>query len=273
VTHRAGAVLTVTVVLALILAGCGDATPGDPSTAAPVLPIDDVLDSAIVVTPDPTGTSATLTVTTSIPLACAVIYGIDEAFGAIATDDDMAGGAHQDHAPVLRGLEPETEYRYVLQGSDANGNLYRSGVRHFTTPTATEPERPGPNVASMGAVVAVSSEFSDAFAAAFAIDGDPSTEWSTAGDGDDAWLTIELPAPTDVVGFAVRSRSMGDGSSVIQTYRVTVDDSEVFGPFEARSDGLSIAQVTAAGQRFRFDAVTTTGGNTGAVEIEIHAAP
>lgn len=257
--------------LTLTVAACAGGDADGPS--AEVLPIDDVLSSPIVVTPDPRGTSATLTVSTSVPMACAVVYGVDADLGSIATDADMAGGAHHDHAPVLLGLEPETEYRYVLQGSDAAGNLYRSEVLTFTTPAATEPERAGDNVAPTGTIVDVSSEFSGGFAAANAIDGDPATEWSTAGDGDDASITIELPGLTEVAGFAIRSRSMGDGSSIIGTYQITVDDGEVLGPFAASVDGLAVVEVTTSGRRFRFDAVTSSGGNTGAVEIEIHAAP
>jgi hypothetical protein len=255
----------------VLLVACAS-SEGPEAADVDVLPTDDVLDSSIVVTPDPSGTSATLTVDTSIPLACAVIYGVDDDFGAIATDDDMDGGAHTDHAPTLLGLEPDTEYQYVLQGSDAAGNLYRSDVLTFTTPTATAIDLPGENAAPTGEVAAVSSEFSAGFAADHAIDGDPTTEWSTAGDGDDASIEVELPTSTDVVGFGLRSRSMGDGSSIIETYEVTVDGDEVLGPFEAGADGLAVSEVTATGQRFRFDAVSTSGGNTGAVEIEIYAA-
>jgi hypothetical protein len=266
--HRRSRLFAFTGLLSLLVAACSAPSP----TSAAVLPIDDILTSAIVITPDPSGTSARLTVSSSIPLACAVIYGLDEDFGSIATDDDMDGGAHTDHAPVLRGLRPGTDYRYVVQGSDAAGNLYRSDVLTFTTPEATEPDRPGENVAPTGTVTDVSSEYSAGFAATNAIDGDPSTEWSTAGDGDDASLTIELPEVTEVVGFAIRSRSMGDGSSVIRTYQVTVDDGEVLGPFTAETDGLAVVEVATTGRRFRFEVLTSSGGNTGAVEIEILAA-
>lgn len=257
-------------VLTLLLTACTASGEG-----TRVLPIDDVLETGIVVTPDASGTSARLTVTTTIPLACAVIYGPDPSFGAVATDTDMAGGAHREHSPRMTGLEPATEYHYVLQGSDAEGNLYRSDVLTFTTPEAQDPaaERPGENVAPSGTVVEASSQISDAFAAEHAIDGDPATEWSTAGDGDDAAIIIELAEPREVVGFGVRSRAMGDGSSIIERYEVTVDGGEVLGPFEASADGLAVVEAEATGQRFRFDAVTTTGGNTGAVEIEIYARP
>lgn len=264
--------IALTTCLAVVLLACSP-TGGETGTVdVEVLPLDDVLDSSIVVTPAPSGTSAEVTLTTTVPLACAVIYGVDDDYGQVATDADMAGGALIEHAPVLLGLEPETEYRYVLQGSDAAGNLYRSEVLTFSTPAAEAIERPGRNVAPDGEVTAVSSEFSDTFAAGNAIDGDASSEWSSAGDGDGASITIELPEATDIVGFGVRSRSMGDGSAIIQDYEVTVDDAAVLGPFEADADGLTTSEVSTGGQRFRFDAITTTGGNTGAVEIEIYAA-
>ncbi len=264
--------LVLSTCLALILLACSPGGQQAASVDVEVLPLDDVLDSSIVVTPDPSGTSAEVTLTTTVPLACAVIYGVDDDFGQVATDADMAGGALIDHAPVLLGLEPETEYQYVLQGSDAAGNLYRSEVLTFSTPAAEATDRPGRNVAPDGEVVAVSSEFSDTFAGGHAIDGDATSEWSTAGDGDDASITVELPEVTDVVGFGVRSRAMGDGSSIIEDYEVTVDDGEVLGPFPAGADGLTTSESSTRGQRFRFDAVATTGGNTGLVEIEIYAA-
>lgn len=267
--HRSIALSTC---LALVLLACSPGGQEAGTVDVDVLPLDDVLDSSIVVTPDPSGTSAEVTLTTTVPLACAVIYGVEDDFGQVATDADMAGGALIDHAPVLLGLEPETEYQYVLQGSDAAGNLYRSEILAFTTPAAEAIDRPGRNVAPDAEVVAVSSEFSETFGANHAIDGDPATEWSSDGDGDDASITIELGETTDIVGFGVRSRSMGDGSAIIQDYEVTVDDAEVLGPFPAGSDGLTSSEASTRGQRFRFDAITTTDGNTGAVEIEIYAA-
>jgi len=180
----------------------------------------------------------------------------------------MDGGAHQEHAPLLTGLEPDTEYRYVLQGSDTAGRLYRSETMTFTTPPASQAAA-GTNVAVDATVVAASSEFSDGFAAERAIDGDLGTEWATAGDGDDAWIEIDLGGVTGLVGVRLRSRSMTDGTSIIEQYTVTVDGGEPLGPFDAGDE----AEVAVSGQRLRIDAVTTTGGNTGAVEIEVYAQP
>ena len=69
----------------------------------------------------------------------------------------------------------------------------------------------------------------------------------------------------------MRSRVMSDGTAIIETYTVTVDDGEVLGPFPA-GQAFSPSPANVTGQRFRIDAHTTTGGNTGAVEIEIYAA-
>lgn len=260
--------LTLLTVTMLLLAAC---TSQGSDIEAAVMPIEEILASDITIEPDPSGTAATLRVETAVPVACAVVYGVDEAFGSIATDDDMAGGAHSDHAPLLFGLEPDTEYRYVLQGSDAEGNLYRSRVMTFRTPAATDVELPGRNVAPEGEVVDVSSEFSAAFAASNAIDGDLATEWSTAGDGDDASITIDLGHTVDIVGVRLRTRQMSDGSAIIHSYTVTVDDAERLGPFEVGPDAAVVAFQTRA-RALRFDAAESTGGNTGAVEIEIYAA-
>lgn len=251
--------------LAFVLAACGDE-----ADEAVVHPAEDVIDGDITVTPDPSGTSATVSVTTTVDMVCAVVYGTTPKLGdGIATDSDMSGGAHSDHEALMTGLEPDTEYHFRVQGSGSDGRLYRSELITFRTPEAEAPERPGDNVATGAEVVAVSSEFSDDFTATNAIDGDPATEWSTAGDGDDAWITLDLGEPVDVAGVGFHSREMGDGTSIVNTFTVTVDDDEVLGPFSGGA-GLSVADAEFTGQVVRIDAVETTGGNTGAVEIEIY---
>lgn len=254
------------VTAALVLAGCSD----EPVDDAAVLAAEDVFDGELDVVPDPSGVTATLRVTTSIDMACAVVYGTTEALGdGIATDTDMAGGAHSDHEVLMTGLEPDTEYFFRVQGSGADGRLYRSEVMTFRTLAADAEAPPGENAAVDAAISDVSSEFSGAFAAENAVDGDLATEWSSAGDGDDAWITVDLGEPVDVVGIGFGSREMSDGTSIINSFTVTVDDGEPLGPFPA-GPGLSIADVEFTGQVLRFDAVDTTGGNTGAVEIEVY---
>lgn len=255
--------LLLAAALAMGVAACG----GD-GRGSDVLPIEGILAGQIEIVPDASGRAAVFEVETSIPVACSVVYGTDDSFGSLAVDNDMQGGAHEVHRPLLTGLEPETEYRYVLQGSDRAGNLYRSEVMTFTTPAAA----PGPvNLAPAGEVSA-SSEFSPAFAASLAIDGDPGTEWSSAGDGDDAWIEVDLLEPRRIGGFAYRTRRMTDGSSIVESFRVVLDGAETLGPFVVL-DGPVVLDPAASAQVVRFEAIGTTGGNTGAIEVEIHAAP
>jgi hypothetical protein len=252
--------------IAAAVAGCSSS--GDAGTA--VEPIEPILAGEIEIVPDRSATSATFSVETTIPVACAVIYGIDDSFGSIAVDNDMQGGAHEDHGPLLTGLDPDTEYTYVLQGSDAAGTIYRSDTMTFRTPPAVD-DGVGENVATTATIAGVSSAFSDAFAAELAIDGDLASEWSSAGDGDEAWIEVDLGATREVRAIAFRTREMTDGSAITTSFTVTIDGS-VFGPFPTGSTPSELDQ-PVPGRMLRFDAEQTTGGNTGATEIEIYAAP
>lgn len=256
----------------VFLVGCGAATEG--AADQEVLAAEELFVKEPVVVLDVSGTFATIQVTTGLDVACAVVYGPDEALGqGIATDEDMGGGAHTDHEAVMSGLEPDTEYFYRVQGSGSDGNLYRSELMTFRTPpAAAAAATPGPNVASEAEVLDVSSEFCDDFGAANAVDGDPTTEWSSAGDGDDASITLDLGREVDAVGVALRSRSMSDGTSVVETFTVTVDDGKTYGPFEAGT-AFTVNDVDFTGQVLRIEAEQTSGGNTGAAEIEVYEAP
>lgn len=249
----------------LFLGACGNGT----DDTARIEPIEAILDSDIDIAVDPSGTTATLTVDTTIPVACAVIYGTDDSYGSIAVDNDMQGGAHYNHGPLLTGLQPNTEYQYILQGSDAAGTIYRSDLMIFTTPPASE-NAFGTNIAPTGTITAVSSEFSDAFAATNAIDGNIGTEWSTADDGDNAYIEIDLGQPQSITAIAFRTRQMTDGTAITETFTVTIDN-QVYGPYPTGTEPAVLAEPVTA-RTVRADAQQTTGGNTGATEIEIYVA-
>jgi len=192
-----------------------------------------------------------------------VAYGETEALGKLATDQEMGAGGHSDHEVLLTGLAPDTEHFYRLQGVGMDGRLYRSEILTFRTPPTSE-VLPGQNVAVDSEVIEVSSEFSEDFAAVNAVDGDPATEWSTAGDGDDAHLVVDLGRQVDVVAVGFHTRSMSDGSATAETFTVTVDNADTHGPFP-----VGRADVSFTGRVIRFEVDSSTSGNTGATEIEV----
>ena len=241
-------------------------TATDSPAAAPDL--DTVIDFAAIqagdvrIDTDPSGTSATITVSTTIDAACAVVFGEDETLGRLALDADMGAAAHRDHRVILGGLQPTTTYVFRLQGSGIDGRLYRSQLYSITTPEASAS---APSDLAIGArVVEVSSEYSEAFAATNVVDGDPSTAWSTKGDGDAAFITLDLGRPTDIGAVAFQTRQMSDGTAITETFTVTADGTS-HGPFPASA--TVPLEVTA--QFLRFDVEASTGGNTGATEIEV----
>lgn len=252
--------LPIVILGAIILAACGT------SDSQQVRPFSEIAVADPQIVFDPSGTVATLNVTTNIDAVCAVAYGVDAPAGSIATDQDMGMGGHSDHAAVMTGLEPDTAYQYRLQGVGADGNLYRSDVFTFTTPPGDDALGAfGENLAVGSEVTAVSSEFSDIFTAEHAVDGDLGTEWSSSGDGDDASITIDLGRPVEVQAVAFRTRSMGDGSAVTESFTVIADD-ETFGPFPA---GPEPVETSFTAQIVTFEVESSTGGNTGAVEVQV----
>jgi hypothetical protein len=249
--------------IGLAVVACG----GDAESTSDVFAFDEIAAEGPTIEPDPSGRFVTLRVTTNIDAVCAVAYGPTQDLGSLATDQDMGAGGHSDHEVVLGGLAPDTEYFYRLQGVGVDGRLYRSDLLTFRTPPQAAVS-PGRNVALEADVADVSSEFSEAFAAENAIDGDPSTEWSTRGDGDDAYLVLDVGRDVEVVAVGFHTRTMSDGTATTATFTVTVDNEETYGPYP-----VGRSEVTFTGRILRFDVQESTGGNTGATEIEIFTAP
>ncbi|MGH8916466.1 MAG: discoidin domain-containing protein [Acidimicrobiia bacterium] len=212
-------------------------------------------------------------VTTTEPMICAIVWGEDESLGNFANSLDMAGTGIIQHDVFLPGVTPGLEYQFVVQGTTADGTLYRSELGSFIIPESEEVAIPAddrPNLALDADVVGVSSEFGDAYAAERAVDGDVSTEWSTAGDGDEASITLDLGEAIAVSGLAFLTRSMADGTAITDSFTVTVDGAESLGPFPAGSPAdPRPTEVAVTGQVFTFDVDSSSGGNTGAVEIRI----
>ena len=220
---------------------------------------------------DLTPQSAGLTFQSKVPLACTVIFGKTRSFGKITNDPVMGAVATIDHNPVLGGLEPNTKYYYRVQGISADGVFYAGQVRAFTTPA--EVAAPAGLTPLAATVKAVSSNYGggandQAWGADSAIDGDISTAWSSSGDGGDAFLVIDFGRPQSLGAIEVWTRTMSDGTAQIFTFKVTTDSGESFGPFtlpDAKKPYRFALETTA--RWLRIEAVKTSGGNTGFVEI------
>jgi hypothetical protein len=249
---------------ALLVAACTG--PG-----VEVRPITDVVVSGPEFT-NISATSATLLVETNEDLACSVVYGPTSDYGFIATDTDMAGGGHRDHHPLITGLEPDTLYYARLQGTGPDGTLYRSEEYTFRTAPADTTDRGNRLTLSL---VAVSSNYGGGaddsnFGALNALDGDVATEWSSDGDGDEAWIEVALDGTAHIAAIGFWTRTMGT-SAQIERFEVTTDQGETYGPFElSDAGGLFYFETDFDARSLRFEVLSSSGGNTGAVEIELY---
>ncbi|GMR10797.1 MAG: hypothetical protein BMS9Abin28_1621 [Anaerolineae bacterium] len=248
----------------LLVAACaGEATE--------VRPITDVL----VTGPEFTNigaTSATVLLETNEDLACSVVYGTTSNYGSIATDTDMAGGGHQDHSPQLTGLEPDTLYYARFQGAGPDGTLYRSEEFTFRTAAQGTTDRGDRLTASL---LGVSSNYGggaddSSFGALNALDGDPGSEWSSDADGDEAWIEVEFDDRAHVTTIGFWTRTMGS-SAQIESFQVVTDEGQTYGPFElSDAGGPHYFDTDLMARSLRFEVVASSGGNTGAVEIELY---
>ncbi len=270
------------VISALALAACSQSQADSTSILTEgytFRPVEDIIDADLEVTNFADDGSATLPIFTSVPVACTVVYGTTPEFGSLTLDQDMAGGAHSDHNPLLSDLEPETKYYFRVQGVDDDGNIYLSEVMTFTTPPRDSSQVETENLASPenGAeIIGYSSAFGgagldDRWGAASAFDDNPNTEWSSAGDGNDAWIEVQLAQKARIERVDFQSRAMSDGTAITLAFTVTSDSGEMFGPFELPDAlGSYSFDVDVEAKSLRIDLIDTSGGNTGVVDLVVY---
>lgn len=227
--------------------------------------------------------------TTTAPGFCQVLIGTKSGVYDQVALESMPNGPHQEHVTTVTGLKPNTEYRYKINFTTADGTISQSKEATFTTPAnmaaakdvtqASNPE--GTNVASLangGRILGVSSNYSNAannemWGAEKAIDGDLSSEWSTAGDGNNAWIEIGFNQPYNVTSIGLWTRTMGT-SAEINKFKVTTKDGKELGTYSlngATEMQYFNIETPVKTDALRFEVVESSGGNTGAVEIEVYA--
>ncbi|MDL1885504.1 discoidin domain-containing protein [Anaerolineae bacterium CFX8] len=243
-------------------------------------PVEEIMTGDLVVTNFANDGTATLPITTTVPVACSIVYGTTPEFGSLAVDLDMAGGTHTEHSPLLLDLESETTYYFRVQGTDDFGVIYLSEVMTFTTPPRKTVENTNLASPELGAeITGYSSAFGGAdlterWGALSAVDGSSNSAWSSAGDGDDAWLEIRLAQRSQINRIEYWSRAMSDGTSQVFEFTITTDDGRIYGPFSLDDADQSYSfEVDFQTTTLRFDVVSSSGGNTGAVEFGVYGEP
>ncbi len=228
-------------------------------------------------------TRAVVRFATSRPTSCEAEYGVaEDAMDLRATDPEMPDGELVlVHEVPLEDLPAETEIFWRARAVDADGVVAVSDVHSFTTLAEADNGTPLQNFAAGTPAAQVSSNFgggdnAGTWGADLAFDGQMSTEWATDGDGDDAMIAIDLGSVRKITHVAFRSRKMADGTSIIEQFQVRFDDGEAVGPFDSPNPDeryvFELANAQSA-QIITFEALQTTGGNTGAKEIEFLGTP
>jgi hypothetical protein len=266
------ALLGAAALAAVLLSACG----GNSDSGADVRSIDEISVAPLEVV-DIGAQSAVVSLDTTVDVVCSVVYGTDTSYGMQATDTDMMGTGHDRHRPTMRGLEPDTLYHFRVQGTAADGAVYVSDDMTFrTAPERDGAGATGTNLASteMGArVVDVSSAFgnSESWSGENASDGDPASEWSSQGDGDGAFIVVELAEQSALTSIGLWTRTMGT-SAQIEQFRVVTDGGRVLGPFDVPdASGMHVYPVSAEARQLRFEVTASSGGNTGVVELAAFA--
>ena len=274
------ALLTLNLLFVVALSAQDTLPAPEDQSGVTVRPVTDIIDGELTVTNFAADGTATLPITTSVPVACSIIYGTTPEFGSLAVDMDMNGGAHTDHQPLLSGLEPETTYYFRVQGVDAGGVIYVSDVQTFTTPAQQIAEVTNLASPELGAeIIGYSSAFGGAapefaWGILSAFDGSSNSAWSSQGDGSNAWFEIRLGQRSHIERIEYWTRTMSNNTAQVFSFTITADDGTVYGPFDVPDANQSFAyEVDFEAETLRFEVVESNGGNTGAVEFGVYGTP
>jgi len=229
-----------------------------------------------------TGTRAVVRFETSQPSSGEVLFGTsDEALDQTAKDVAMVpGDLSFTHEVPLEDLEPDTKYYWRARAVDRDNATLLTDLDSFTTEDAElAPEADNVALLSAGAeVFEVSSNWGagdddSTYGANHAFDGKMASEWASDGDGDEAWVELELGELRRITSWAFRSRHMADGTAIILKVELAFDGDTERGPFDVPDPTeryLFAIEPPVEASRVRIKAVDTSGGNTGAREISFY---
>jgi hypothetical protein len=232
------------------------------------------------------GTTIVIRFKSPVVLSGRLAYGADADYGSSVDISAVKPAAN--HDVKLAGLKAGSTYHYRLTLADAKGQVYESADLIFTTPAPStgegvSTERPREeNVASLAAGARISQvssnlnngDNSSEFGALKAIDGLDNTEWASNGQGNQAWIEIELAQRYRINTVGFRSRNTPDGNGRVLRFTVTTDEGKTSGPFALPgADRIYYFPVDITARTLRFSTVETSGGNTGAVALEAFGAP
>lgn len=226
-------------------------------------------------------TSAVVLFDTSLPSSCEVEYGLTQNnLDGHATDPSMTPGTLVlTHRVPLLSLSPATTIYYRARATDANLRSYFSDTLSLGT-LSNDADAGSANVALLSAgttIVGVSSNYGNAdnasaYGANNAIDGELATEWATNGDGNAAYIVLDFGQNRTISKFTFRGRKMADGSSLMTSIRVVAPESNnELGTFDTPNPDITYSLDLSSPmtvRQMRLEAVETTGGNTGAAEIQ-----
>ena len=87
-----------------LLAACSNSSVVGLTEGVIFQSVDEIIEQPLEITNFANNGSATLPIHTTVPVACSLVYGTTPEFGSLTLDQDMAGGTHSNHNPLLQGI-------------------------------------------------------------------------------------------------------------------------------------------------------------------------
>lgn len=223
-------------------------------------------------------TRALLRFTTNRPVTIDVELGRTDVLDQHFTDPEaVAGQRATGHRVPLENLFQNTKYNFRIKTTDEDGDIVYSAQQDFRTVVAPVSRLKNVALIEEGtSVVSVSStqgggDKLSTYGGNRAIDGDFTTDWASNGDGDAARIELDLGQTRMLTAFGFRGRSRTDGTALTTRVALSLDGAAELEFDTPDPNKLYVFTLSApvSARRAVVRAVTTTGGNTGAKEVQL----